>query len=100
MDLNDPVKRYEHTTLFKELHMKESILMTYLGAPPPVTNILNKSNQPIDGIWCSLYLTALQTGYSTFKEDILSDHRFFMGRVPNHRIIWDEVQHNSKDCKT
>ena len=50
MDLNDPVQHYGRTHFFEELHMKEAILTTHTGTPPPTTNILNELNYPIDGI--------------------------------------------------
>ena len=75
MDLNDPVQQYEHTQFFEEFHMKETILTIHSRSSPPVTNIRNELNYPIDGIWCSLGLTTFKEGYSKFKEDIPSDHR-------------------------
>ena len=75
MDLNDPVQRHDHTKFFEELHMKEAILTIHSGSSPLVTNIRNRPNYPIDGIWCNLGLTTLRGGYPKFKEDIPSDHR-------------------------
>ena len=75
MNLNNPVQWYNHTKRLGKLHMKETILTTYIGTPPLATNILNESNYPIGCIWCSLGLTALRAGYSKFKADIPSDHR-------------------------
>ena len=82
MDLNDPVQRHDHTQFFGELHMKEAILVINSGTYPSDTNIQNESNYPIDGIWCSLGLTALRGGCSKFKEGIPSDHR----------VLWVEFQ--------
>ena len=82
MDLNDPVQQYNHTQFFEELNMKEAILTIHSGSSPPSTTIRNESNTPIDGIWCSLGLTAQRGGYSKFKEGIPSDHR----------VLWVEFQ--------
>ena len=62
--------------------MKEAILTIYSGSSPPSTTIHNASNTPIDGIWCSLGLTAIRGGYSNSKEGIPSDHR----------VLWVEFQ--------
>lgn len=59
MALRNTLQRYDHTDLFGELYMKEEILTTHIGINSPTTNILNESNYPIEGIWCSLGLTAL-----------------------------------------
>ena len=82
MDLNDPAQLHDHTQLFGKLYMKEAMFTIHSGSSPPATNIRNESNYPIDGIWCSLGLTALRGGYSKFKEGIPSDHR----------ILWVEFQ--------
>ena len=43
MDLNDPGQRHDHTYLFEELHMEETISTIYSRKSPPVTNIRNES---------------------------------------------------------
>ena len=58
--------------------MKENILMIHSGTSPPVTNIRNKLNYPLDGIWCSLGLISLRGEYSIFKDGIPSDRRFLL----------------------
>ena len=75
IDLNDPAQRYDINKFFEELNMKEAIQSLHCGQRPPVTNILNDSEYPIDGIWCSIGLTATRAGYSKFREGIPSDHR-------------------------
>ena len=72
--LNDPAQRHDLTSFFDELNMKEEILTTYIGEKPPITNVLNESNYPIDRIWCNSGLAILRSGYSKFKEAILSDN--------------------------
>ena len=62
MDLNDPVQYYGRTNFFEELHIKEAILTTHTGIPPPTTNILNELNYPIDGIYRSSGLSVLRAG--------------------------------------
>ena len=82
IDLNDPVQRHDHTQYIGELYMKEAILTIHPGTSHPVTNIRNASNYPIDGIWCSLGLTALRGGYLNFKEGIPSDQRMLWVEFP------------------
>ena len=74
MNLNNSVQRNK-VIIFYELNMKEAILSLHRGKNPSVTNILNKSQYVIDGIWYSIGLTITKEGYSNFKEGISSDHR-------------------------
>ena len=67
IDLNDPAQRHDLTSSFDELNIKEAILTTYIGKTPPITNILNESNYPIDRICYNLGLKILRSGYSKFK---------------------------------
>ena len=62
--------------------MKEAVLVNHSWTSPPATNIRNKSNYPIYGIWCSLDLTVLRGNYSKNKEGIPS----------NRRVLWVEFQ--------
>ena len=77
-DLNDSVQRHDHTQFFRELHMKEAILMIHSGTSLPVTTIRNKLKYPLDGIWCSLGLIVLRGECSKFEDGIPSDHRFLL----------------------
>ena len=50
MVLNDSVQGHGHTQFFRELHMKETILMIHSGTSLPVTTIRNTLNYLLDGI--------------------------------------------------
>ena len=82
MDLDYPVRRYDHTNFFGGLHTKVVLSTTRAWAPPPTTNILNESNYPIDGICYSLGLISLRPEYSKLKEGIPSDHRMSWVEFP------------------
>ena len=73
--LNDPIERHECVSYFDEFNIHEAIVSTHKGQSISATNLLNHSNYPIDGIWCSLGLKLTKEGYFKFREGILSDHK-------------------------
>ena len=50
MNLHDPVQIHDITTFFDKLHKKNAMLTIYMRYSPPVTNVLNESQYPIDSI--------------------------------------------------
>ena len=50
MDLNDPIERHDCVSCFDELNIHEVIVSTHKGQSPPITNLLNYSDYPIDRI--------------------------------------------------
>ena len=91
MKLNNPVQRYDHTTFFDELNMKETIFTTYTGKGTSTTNLFNQSNYLIDGIQYISGSTVISAGCSKFKESIPSDHRILWVEFPLMDIFGKKI---------
>jgi hypothetical protein len=75
MDANEDVRNGSVHDMFQTLDMREVILEKHRTTSPPATYNRNFQRKPIDGVWASLSINPLSSGYLPFGDAAPSDHR-------------------------
>jgi hypothetical protein len=96
-DTNDDIRTGQVNAMFRSLNLKEHISGKHgQKRPLPSTQIRNKSNKPIDGIWSNLPDLTLDCGYYAFFDAFQSDHRTMWIRIPKRTLLGYRPPHIHK----
>lgn len=93
-DTNDDIRTGQLNNMFMSLNLKEHISEKHgKKRPLPNTEIHNKNNKPIDGIWSNIPDLNLDCGYYTFFDAFQSDHPTMWIRIPIQTLLGHRPPH-------